>query len=86
MNEEVSNMVMEAMDLSNAMEESLEGKDLYVILMALTKVAGVMMAEAKEIMPDVQDENAAAQWFSQGMIAAYRGHMEVMREFNQKMH
>lgn len=86
MSDEIMNMVKEAMDLSNAMEESLEGKDLYVILMALTKVAGVMLAEAREIMPDTPDEESAARWFSQGMIAAYRGHMAVMQEISQKMH
>jgi hypothetical protein len=84
--EEALGMMREAMDLSIAMEESLEGKDLYIILMALTKVAGVMLAEAKEIMPDHQDERAAVTWFSAGVLAAYRGHMLAMLEADKTMH
>lgn len=84
--DEAMSMMREAMDLSNAIEESLEGKDLYIILMALTKVAGVMLAEAKEIMPEHQDERAAVTWFSTGIVAAYRGHMLAMHEVSQKMH
>lgn len=86
MEREVMTMVREAMDLSNRMEELMEGEDMLVILMALTKVAGVMLAESRGLSPDLASEDMAIAWFSLGTAAAYRGHREVMKESNGSMH
>jgi hypothetical protein len=86
MEKEVMTMVREAMNLSDRVEELLEGEDLMVILMALTKVAGVMLAESEGLSPDLADENKAAMWFSAGAIAAYRGHKEMMKDISGSMH
>lgn len=86
MEREVMTMVREAMDLSNRVEELMEGEDMLVILMALTKVAGVMLAESEGLSPDLADEQKAVMWFSAGTIAAYRGHKEVMKDVAGSMH
>ena len=86
MEKEVMTMVREAMNLSDRVEEMMEGEDLMIILMALTKVAGVMLAESEGLTPDLVDEQRAVTWFSAGTIAAYRGHKEVLKEINGSMH
>lgn len=86
MEREVSAMVQEAMHLSDRVEDLLEGEDLMVILMALTKVSGVMLAESQGLAPDLADEQKAVMWFSAATIAAYRGHMEVIKEMSGSMH
>jgi hypothetical protein len=86
MERDVQKMVMEAMQLSDAVEDVLSGQDYYVILMALTKVSGCMLAEVAGMGPDFQDENTAADWFRHGVIAAYRGHVLAMRDDDSTMH
>lgn len=86
MERDVMNLVKEAMALSDRLESVLDGEDMFVILMALTKVAGVMLAESEGLSPDLADERTAVAWFSVGAVAAYRGHKEVMRESAGTMH
>jgi hypothetical protein len=86
MEREVASMVREAMDLSDRLEQAMEGEDMFVILMALTKVAGVMLAESEGLSPDLADEQKAVAWFAVGTVAAYRGHKEVMKDISGSMH
>lgn len=86
MDREILTMVKEAMDLSNRVEELMEGEDMLVILMALTKVAGVMLAESQGLSPDLADEETSIVWFSRGTSAAYKGHMAVIKDASSSMH
>lgn len=86
MNSEVVEMIREAMQLSASIEEILDGEELLIILMALTKVSGVMLAEAKGMSPDLKDEESSTEWFKQAVIAAYRGHILVSAECENKVH
>jgi hypothetical protein len=86
MEREVMTMVREAINLSDRVEELMEGEDMMVILMALTKVAGMMLAESQGISPDLDDEEKAIAWFGMGATAAYRGHVEVLKEIAGQMH
>lgn len=86
MEKEVMSLVREATALSDRLELVLEGEDMFVILMALTKVAGVMLAESEGLSPNLADERTSVAWFSAGAAAAYRGHKEVMKEVGGTMH
>lgn len=86
MEKEVMTMVQDAINLSDRLEELMEGEDLMIILMALTKVAGVMLAESEGLSPDLADEQKAITWFGAGAILAYRGHKEVMKDISGSMH
>jgi hypothetical protein len=86
MEREVMTMVQDAIKLSDRVEQLMEGEDMMVILMALTKVAGVMLAESQGISPDLADEEKAIAWFGMGTAAAYRGHAEVLKEIAGQMH
>jgi hypothetical protein len=57
-----------------------------VILMALTKVSGVMMCEAKGIAPELRNLDTAIRWFSDGAAAAYMAHEEIMGEPDGTVH
>jgi hypothetical protein len=83
---EVVTMVQDAIKLSDRLEQMMEGEDMMVILLALTKVAGVMLAESQGISPDLVDEEKAIAWFGMGTAAAYRGHVEVLKEIAGQMH
>jgi hypothetical protein len=86
MEREVMTMVQDAIKLSDRVEQLMEGEDMMVILMALTKVAGVMLAESQGISPDLADEEKAIAWFGMGAAAAYRGHVEVLKDTAAQMH
>lgn len=86
MEREVMTMVRDAISLSDRVEQLMEGEDMMVILMALTKVAGVMLAESQGISPDLADEEKAIAWFGMGTAAAYRGHAEVLKDIAAQMH
>jgi hypothetical protein len=86
MEKEVMSLVREAMELSDRLESVLDGEDMFVILMALTKVAGVMLAESEGLSPNLADERTSVAWFSVGAVAAYRGHKEAMKEAAGTMH
>jgi hypothetical protein len=86
MEREVMTMVRDAISLSDRVEQLMEGEDMMVILMALTKVAGVMLAESQGISPDLVDEEKAIAWFGMGAAAAYRGHVEVLKDIAAQMH
>ena len=86
MNNEARQMVYEALDLANSVEEVLDGEDMSIILMALTKVVGVMLAEAKDMGKNFEDKSVAIEWFSMAVDAAYEGHMSFIKNSDGKMH
>jgi hypothetical protein len=86
MDRDIAKIVHEAMVLSDRLETAMDGEDMYVILMALTKVAGVMLAESEGMSPDLADEAAAIAWFGAGATAAYRGHKLFLQENDRPMH
>lgn len=86
MERDVMSLVREAIALSDKLESVMDGEDMFVILMALTKVAGVMLAESEGLSPDLANEKDALAWFSVGAMAAYRGHKLAMKENAGTMH
>jgi len=86
MERDVMRLVKEAMSLSDRLESVMDGEDMFVILMALTKVAGVMLAESEGLTPDLVDEQSAVAWFSVGTIASYRGHKQFLKDNDTTMH
>lgn len=86
MNQEAKQMVFEALELAESVEEVLDGKEMYIILMALTKVAGVMLAESRGISQHFEHKSDAIEWFSMAVDAAYEGHMAFMKNAEGKMH
>lgn len=83
---DVLEMVKEATDLSNEIEAILDGEDIMIILMALTKVSGVILAEAKGMSPLLVDERTSIGWFRDGVIAAYRAHLNIITPTDGKVH
>lgn len=88
-NEEVNQAleaVKEAMDLAIELEEVLDGQDLMVILMALTKISGVMLADAKGMAPFFIDESNSLAWFENGVSMAYRIHLQLTTPTDGHIH
>lgn len=85
-NKEQMELIFDALHLANEIEEVLDGKELLIILMALTKVSGVMLAEAHGMLEEMKDESSAVMWFGRGMAAAYRGHAEFLKQHEGSLH
>lgn len=83
---DVLEMVREASELAGNIEEMMDGEDLMIILMALTKVCGVMLAEAKGLSPLIIDEGSSLAWFGAGVTAAYRAHLNIITPTDGHVH
>lgn len=78
--------VKDAMNLAVEIEELLDGQDLMVILMALTKLSGVMLADAKGMAPFFIDEASSLTWFGNGVSMAYRIHLQLTTPTDGHIH
>lgn len=83
---EALSVMRDAMQLTLELEEVMDGKDLMVILMALTKVCGVMLAEARGLSPAFSDEEKSLTWMATGMSMAYRLHLKMTTPTDGHVH
>ena len=78
--------VQEAMRLAMEIEEVLDEQDLMICLMALTKVSGVLLAEAKDMTPFFTNEASSLAWFKDGVSMAYRIHLQLITPTDGHVH
>lgn len=83
---DVLEMIKEASDLANEVEKVLDGEDMMIILMALTKVCGVILAEAKGLSPLMEDEASTLAWFGAGVASTYRAHLNIITPTDGHVH